>query len=185
MAVSLKDVSDARRQANADDIKKAERDEENRIQAAERSERIRRGGWHDGRLDCIAGNGIMSELGFGDEELLDSDMYPPTQKTAVDTTGLALPPGAVLDSVVEKPVAPVNKARDLDAEREYIDSLPILVLDNFVTKGNNKTETWNVLADWAAGLVEAKVCHSVFQPRHQADAACRSLMWWSCAIHRV
>ena len=31
------------------------------------SERIDQGTWHDGRVDCICGNGIMSELGMGDE----------------------------------------------------------------------------------------------------------------------
>ncbi|KAJ6470268.1 hypothetical protein C8R47DRAFT_1298951 [Mycena vitilis] len=32
-------------------------------------EKIRRGVFHDGRIDCVAGNGVMSELGIGDERM--------------------------------------------------------------------------------------------------------------------
>jgi len=38
---------------------------------------IKLGIWHDGRLDCVAGNGIMSELGLGIEEPTVYDIPSP------------------------------------------------------------------------------------------------------------
>jgi hypothetical protein len=45
-------------------------------QAAEMQE-IKLGIWHDGRLDCVAGNGIMSELGVGIEVPTANDISAP------------------------------------------------------------------------------------------------------------
>ena len=43
------------------------RDGEREVERAEMKEKIERGVWRDGRVDCVAGNGIMSELGVGIE----------------------------------------------------------------------------------------------------------------------
>jgi hypothetical protein len=56
-----------------------------------------------------------------------------------------------------QPTLLAKQVSEVDAERDYTESLPILVLDNFTQKTNTKTEIWNVLAEWGAGLVENKV----------------------------
>src|SRR5271170_6034286 len=70
----LRGVTSSRRSAT-------KRNEDRRRRAAEldadrayRRERIKKGLWHDGRLDCLSGNGIMSELGVGDEKLSEADV---------------------------------------------------------------------------------------------------------------
>ncbi len=64
---ALNGVSSSRRSTIQKQLKAAEELEMRRVQAARRQQAILEGTWHDGRLDCIAGNGIMSELGVGDE----------------------------------------------------------------------------------------------------------------------
>jgi hypothetical protein len=68
---ALANVSKSHR-ANLEAQARAERLRQKREQTdAHRRERIQRGEWHDGRLDCVAGNGVMSELGIGDEPMDD------------------------------------------------------------------------------------------------------------------
>jgi hypothetical protein len=91
----------------------------------------------------------MSELGFGVEELLDSDCdVEPGNDDA-----MALAAGGANGQA--KPVK--KTAEDLDNERDFIASLPVLVLNNFTMKASHNAELWNVLAEWGAGLVESKV----------------------------
>lgn len=39
-------------------------------------ERIQEGLWHDGRIDAVCGNGVMSELGVGIERFREADADP-------------------------------------------------------------------------------------------------------------
>jgi len=152
---ALKETSESRREAQKDAIRKAEEVREQAMAKVDRTERIKRGIWHDGRLDCIAGNGVMSELGLGEEELTENDTGMAIQQvetpSSIGTTPLLVDPIATKSAMMQK------QASEVDAERDYTESLPILVLDNFTQKGNTKAEIWNVLAEWAAGLVENKV----------------------------
>lgn len=149
VATALKDTSKANRDAQKNHTKS----EEARLAAEQaeekRAELIRRGGWHDGRLDCVAGNGVMSELGFGVEALRESDyMTAATQEYDDEVAALGEAPAA----------KPARKSEEyLDNERELIASLPVLVLNNFTMKASRNTELWNVLAEWGAGLVESRV----------------------------
>lgn len=65
---ALKSIADA---ARAEQARAADLLEHHRATAEDREEFIERAtsyGIRDGRLDSIAGNGIMSELGFGIEK---------------------------------------------------------------------------------------------------------------------
>ena len=116
------------------------RKQESLRQQRERLKKIQRGEWHDGRLDCLAGNGIMSELGIGDEKFGPDDAD--FDATAGETESL--------DSEI---VDESKSAGDLDA----IKGLPVVVLRGFEDKVGGKSEILDVIAQWATGLVENRV----------------------------
>lgn len=167
VATALKDASENTRKDQQDEIEHKEA-----VLAAEKAERartelIRRGGWHDGRLDDIAGNGLISELGFGIEEITINDYSGPTiaQSKLAPIGPLGSPDGAsAIVQTGKEPVkiSPPNATRPaVDVERDYIQSLPVLVLNNFTYKSAVKTEIWTVLAEFAAGLIENKIAHVI------------------------
>ncbi|KZT57165.1 hypothetical protein CALCODRAFT_542165 [Calocera cornea HHB12733] len=120
-------------------------------QEEERAELIRLGVWHDGRLDCVAGNGIMSELGIGDELMTEAD-YDAVKESDASTRVVAAPAEPVEGEVQKK----------LEEEKEDITSLPVVVMKNWALKGAKKDELWEVLSAWAAALVENKVAQVIF-----------------------
>lgn len=154
---ALKDVSN-----NAqEDHRKQQIHEKNRIEMqaerAHRREMIMRGGWHDGRLDCIAGNGIMSEVGLGDEPTTENDLSAniPLIDDIAPIQGEGAPP-----SPSSLPIVPAEKIRPLDEDSEAIRTLPIVVLKNFAQR-SARGDLWTVLSEWGAGLVENKVAHVI------------------------
>jgi hypothetical protein len=161
VGTALKDISvGERKQRDAEEherLQAAEREQEKR----RRQELIRRGGWHDGRLDAVAGNGVMSELGFGMEGLSSDDLSASNSVAGVDVAGLEVPTDAKIQDMTTEQHIKNDSAAETDKELDFIDSLPILVLDNFVQKANTKTELWNVLAEWGASLVENKIAHVI------------------------
>ena len=43
------------------------------------------------------------------------------------------------------------------------DNLPLVIIDNYLARGKHQSnELWQILADWAAALVEDHACHVVF-----------------------
>jgi hypothetical protein len=96
---------------------------------------------HDGRLDCVAGNGVMSELGIGIE--------PADQE--IDTHAKVL---TANDNY---------QAQDLGhfqsrITQSEVDALPIVILKNYASKSSrDKEELLDALANWAARLVDQKV----------------------------
>lgn len=132
---------------------------------------IKRGAWHDGRLDCVAGNGVMSELGLGEEPAFDSDLDSlPTPIPLMDDNapinGEAAPPTAESLSAIVLPQQGVstpgstNADKDVDDETEVIRTLPIIVLQNYAQKAG-KGDVWNVLAEWGTSLVENRIAHVI------------------------
>ncbi|KAF9452822.1 hypothetical protein P691DRAFT_771933 [Macrolepiota fuliginosa MF-IS2] len=138
--------------------------EENDRKAAEEVERrrakIKDGTWHDGRLDCVSGNGIMCELGVGDE-MWDSD----------DTVA-----GSVLEKGGEQGVADKQAEEETQKKRtemdvEAIGALPIVIIRNFDSKafggtgllasGATREDVLNVLANWAGSLVDNQLAHVI------------------------
>lgn len=127
-------------------IKKAIEAEKRRrldeLETEKRREEIRHGTWHDGRIDCVAGNGVMSELGVGiesfDEDWRDEEI------------------GNVGEKELEIQRLNFKTQEDIDAIR----ALPIVVLKNFSSPSRasaTKDEMLGVLAQWASALVENKV----------------------------
>lgn len=79
---ALAGVSESYRAQIEKQVRKERLREEREEEERRRKERVKRGEWHDGRLDCVAGNGVMSELGVGDERLYGWEDDEP----AVDVT---------------------------------------------------------------------------------------------------
>ena len=98
-------------------------------------EKIRNGTWHDGRLDCVAGNGIMSELGIGDESLAGMGGVVPSDWTQVNEE--------------------TSRKQKIELDVVTATSLPIVVIRNFSGRVGSSQETLlAVLAEWAAMLAE-------------------------------
>ena len=92
---ALKDVSTHARKEHQEDLKHEQDKVRIRAEHERRRELIVRGGWHDGRIDCVAGNGAMSELGMGEEPIFESDMAslpPPLIDDTAPISGEAVPP---------------------------------------------------------------------------------------------
>ncbi|KAK4049700.1 mitochondrial escape protein 2 [Microbotryomycetes sp. JL201] len=100
-------------------------------------------GIKDGRLDAVAGNGAMSELGVGIEQ-------PSEDEPAV--------------IIGPKSRATVRQLASGNTEVvESVPALPIVVLRGFAAKGENKHDIlWQVMSEWAAALVENQVAHVIF-----------------------
>ncbi|PIL23760.1 hypothetical protein GSI_13510 [Ganoderma sinense ZZ0214-1] len=120
----------------------AERAEENKAL----QEKILKGVWHDGRVDAVSGNGVMSELGVGVEPFGDSDADHPDigddEKSGSST-------------VAEDLKQRQKRFEDVEA----VSSMPVVVIKNFEAKGPGgvrKEELLNVLAQWAATLADNK-----------------------------
>ncbi|KAG6879038.1 hypothetical protein C0992_005663 [Termitomyces sp. T32_za158] len=144
VGTALKGVSSSLRAATKHQLHKLDREKLEK----EANERIRakieRGIWHDGRLDCVAGNGIISELGIGDEPMfVDDESNTLSAENAEEKLGF--------EETARKNIA----WEEMDA----VSSLPIVVIRNFsVRVGSNREELLTVLAQWAATLAENKVC---------------------------
>jgi len=117
--------------------------------------KIQRGEWHDGRLDCVAGNGVMSELGIGDE------------KFGSDDADIGFEETEPVDSGVEDE----SKAGgDLGA----MEGLPVVIIRGFEDKVGGKSELLDVVAQWATSLVDNRVSGqqtSSFS-EHQSEHPC-------------
>jgi hypothetical protein len=109
-----------------------------------RKDEIRRGTWHDGRLDCVAGNGIMSELGVGDELFGEKDGVEPLYCSDLS-----------LKQKKQEGVPGKGRAAE---DAEAVASLPIVVIRNYSVKlGSSREELLGVLAEWATTLIENQV----------------------------
>ncbi|THG98922.1 hypothetical protein EW026_g3341 [Hermanssonia centrifuga] len=130
-------------------------------------QRIEKGIWHDPRLDCIAGNGIMSELGIGDEYFGDADADANEARTSEMKSGN---PG-VIDQSQEKGDWDTDqngsnsnnqkKAAKTD-DTLALEAMPVVVIKNFESKGGGqREELLNVLALWAANLAQSQTAHVI------------------------
>jgi len=110
-----------------------------------RRRRIRWGTWHDGRLDCVSGNGIISELGVGDE-LLEDNIDDVADVNMHDESML-----------MESQNEGARRKQSVEDE-QAVRGLPVVVIRNFAPKGGaSKDELLSVLAQWAATLAENQV----------------------------
>jgi len=135
VANGLKRVANSHHAQAEREIKYKERQDALRKQERLIAEKIERGSWHDGRIDCVSGNGIMSELGIGDE-LIDPLDYA-TEEIPIEEN-------------------PADKVPEADVDN--VKAMPIVVIRNFSSKINGtKEELLDVLARWSASLVENQV----------------------------
>lgn len=149
--------------AHKADIKRSadarEQEEVQKARNTRRYEGLMSGTWHDGRLDCVAGNGVISELGIGDEPF--SDTY--------DGVSIA---GFGTQDIKGGDDGDKERKKEREKSQEEIDAirvLPIVVIRNYSTKiGSTKDELLKTLADWAASLVENQV--SIFNANHGREA---------------
>jgi hypothetical protein len=149
-----------------------------------RQQKILNGTWHDGRLDCVSGNGVMSELGIGDEQW-DADAIIDERKESQNEKQQAANPQTGSDAGKQK--AEVNV--------EAISALPIVVIRNFDSRAirgmgltataNSRDSVLNTLAQWAGTLVENQVAHVIVisdnreNSRRLAKGKYRNDYYWS------
>ncbi|KAF8431788.1 RNA12 protein-domain-containing protein [Boletus edulis BED1] len=168
---ALINVNRSLRKATRQEIKTHREAEARRIEEAHRRERIRQGTWHDGRLDCVSGNGIMSELGIGDEAF----------STDSDSVGLDSEDGTFMMEELkrEKEVEDELTRQERTAEEvEAIAMLPVVVIKNYEARGSvYREEVQNVLSQWVATLIENKIAHVIVvsDSREQAKLVTRAL----------
>ncbi|KDQ60596.1 hypothetical protein JAAARDRAFT_67035 [Jaapia argillacea MUCL 33604] len=162
---ALKRVTTSHRDAFERRLKELRMEEDRKAQEARRRERIMNGTWHDPRLDCVAGNGVMSELGVGDENL-DAD-------TSEDLSRMVILPG---DQLVEKEKGGSDRRQRSAEEVEALNSLPVVIIKNFASKGG-RDDLLGVLAQWAATLAENQVAHVIVisDNRENAKTLARAL----------
>ncbi|KAI0747869.1 exonuclease [Daedaleopsis nitida] len=126
-------------------------------------ERIEEGLWHDGRIDAVCGNGVMSELGVGIERFTEADAAPrPRAEPQVDGEG-SLENGERESKEMKKSSSEEQKEAE-DARKQQrsaedlqaVESMPVVIIKNFETKGggSRKEELLDALAQWAASLAE-------------------------------
>lgn len=139
---ALNSISSTHRRARKRAIDCEGRRHLDELERERRLEAIRHGTWHDGRIDCVAGNGVISELGVGIENFNDKEDLE-----------------AVFSGEKHMEIQQQNARAQEDIDE--VGTLPIIVLENFSTTSKTsplKDEVLGVLAQWAASLVENKVC---------------------------
>ncbi|OAX43831.1 hypothetical protein K503DRAFT_789293 [Rhizopogon vinicolor AM-OR11-026] len=144
-------------------VKAAQEAEARGAEDARTRARIRAGTWHDPRLDCIAGNGIMSELGVGDE-LLEGD----GEFTDFDAIYDAVNLNDKGEKVSEEELA--RQRRSVE-DVQAVHALPIVVIKNYAARGGPYKEALlGVLANWAAALAENQVAHVIVVSDNRENA---------------
>jgi len=135
-------------------------------------EAILQGIYHDGRLDCVAGNGIMSELGIGDE------LFEVERDGSSDLVDIAKE--EKLEAAEEAEIRRHQlKKQKTEEDQEAINSLPIVIIRNYTGRmGRHGTdEVLNAIAEWAAKLADQKVrvaihCLWILKRAHLPDCSC-------------
>ncbi|KAG1759396.1 RNA12 protein-domain-containing protein [Suillus occidentalis] len=158
---ALKKVNHSLRTSAQRAVKAAQDADKRQAEEAWTRARIRAGTWHDPRLDCIAGNGIISELGVGDELLEGDDS------------------GSVSFDAMEKEVASSSgrweelakqQRRNIE-DGQAVRTLPIVVIKNYATRGGvYKEELISVLTHWAASLTENQIAHVIVVSDNRENA---------------
>lgn len=144
VTLALKRVSSSHRSKIERQIERQEHLEDQRTEETHKRWAITHGAWHDGRLDCVAGNGIMSELGVGDERFETANFSNTILSEEEKVT------------TVENEKALRKKAQD---PMDMTNSLPIVVIKNYAANFGSPTKEalLEALAQWSATLIENQV----------------------------
>lgn len=112
---------------------------------------IKQGVWHDPRLDCVAGIGVISELGVGDESFIGNENGTMGYIHTMTSTSRKQGDGFEDESI---------RRRSIE-EIQANEALPVVVIKNYATRGRaSREEIMEVLGRWIATLVENQVCRS-------------------------
>ncbi|TFY60118.1 hypothetical protein EVJ58_g5342 [Rhodofomes roseus] len=124
-----------------------------------------------GRVDCIAGNGVMSELGVGDE-VFDREEEGLHVVSAV-SRGDGEKEGKMAEKREESREREDVQRRERSAgDVEVIEAMPIVIIKGFESKGGgaSKEEMLDVLSRWAASLAQNQVAHVVVVSENRENA---------------
>ncbi|EGU11742.2 Dynactin [Rhodotorula toruloides ATCC 204091] len=125
---------------------------------------LRTEGVRDGRLDAVAGNGVVAELGGGIEGPaagVEKEVGPDVKVEIVGpTSSMVVREAARVTAIAENAAS----GEDLAANAgPAVERLPVVVIKGFAAKGEAKQEVlWDVLSEWAAVLVENQIAHVIF-----------------------
>lgn len=120
---------------------------------------LRTEGVRDGRLDAVAGNGVVAELGGGIEGPaagVERDVGPDVKVEIVGpTSSMVVKEAARVTAIAESAASSEDSAATAGTA---VERLPVVVIKGFAAKGEAKQEVlWDVLSEWAAVLVENQV----------------------------
>lgn len=158
----LAGVSLSHRRSIQKKIKEQEHAECKKAEETVLRERIIRGVYHDGRLDAVAGNGVMSELGIGDELMTEDDMNW-THDEAEEFAASNFPENKEAGQAAWKAATEERERRQRSVQdAQDVGTLPVVVIKNFALKGGrSREELLSVLATWTATLTENQIAHVV------------------------
>ncbi|GAA6010157.1 hypothetical protein JCM10207_005643 [Rhodosporidiobolus poonsookiae] len=133
------------------------RDTQHEREAA--AEQLRTEGVRDGRIDAVAGSGVVSELGGGIEGPAAGEDKEVGDGVKVEIVG---PQSAAFIKDAVRSVCQ-NAATEGESPAQSVERLPVVVIKSFSGKGEAKQELlYDVLSEWAAVLVENQIAHVVF-----------------------
>lgn len=120
---------------------------------------LRTEGVRDGRLDAVAGNGVVAELGGGIEGPaagVEKEVGPDVKVEIVGpTSSKVVREAARASAIAENAASGEDSAANASPA---VERLPVVVIKGFAAKGEAKQEVlWDVLSEWAAVLVENQV----------------------------
>lgn len=119
------------------------------------AEQLGTDGVRDGRLDAVAGPGVVAELGGGIEGPAAGAEKETSDHTKVEIVG---PKSSALVRAAAQEHGASGEQPAVAFER-----LPVVVIKGFATKGDKMQEVlWDVMSEWAAVLVENQVAHVIF-----------------------
>lgn len=132
----------ARKRAHIEEIRKEDQ--------AQTLVEIKKGRWHDGRLDCVAGNGVMSELGVGIESFAEELTSVTDVHNKLDTE---------MKEGRRERIEESKRRQQNTEDVESVESIPIVIIRGFESKtgGIGREDLLDVLTEWATHLVENKV----------------------------
>ncbi|KAI0721515.1 exonuclease [Cerioporus squamosus] len=147
----------ARRERRA---KQAEQEVIKNKEAEALRERIQQGLWHDGRIDAVCGNGIMSELGMGIERFTEADAdFVPHAEVQVNSDEKEGMGERIAED--ERKANEARQNQQHSEDMQTVEAMPVVIIKNFESKGGGqrKEELLDVLAQWAASLAENQIAH--------------------------
>ncbi|BGP28115.1 mitochondrial escape protein 2 [Rhodotorula toruloides] len=125
---------------------------------------LRTEGVRDGRLDTVAGNGVVAELGGGIEGPaagIENEVGLDVKVEIVGpTSSMVVREAAKMTAIAESAESGEDPAASAGPA---VERLPVVVIKGFAAKGEAKQEIlWDVLSEWAAVLVENQIAHVIF-----------------------